>query len=448
MPKRLLSLDFIRGLAIFGVVFAHGIVFGIFLGNSNAVQYLPKSPLVIFAPMLFLGTWAGLFALITGVANSYIIFNKLDAGSTITRSVKPSLVNNLLVLVFHFIYMGLFTMATPAQLGDHMLYSLITGSIEKRSFSIPEIEIFFKADALSMIASSGLITCFTLLIIWRRDRFQESKNNSIRNLTIIAIIWLVFSKALWEWLNPHFLKYLELGKLYYIPAFFLSFIAGSLHSLLPYGGYALIGIVIGIMLAENRPYEAIRRYSRRLGLAFLITGIVLIGYHLFTITTGLIPYLFQYQNIPPDLSFVNLGLMLLWIPWFIRKFDYDSDEKTVKRSIFIRRFGMLSLTIYCLEALWNILWSNIFHSQFGELTGEFDPVMGNAILNASYLVIVVGFWFFILKIWESIKFKYSFEDFSVRIGGAFRSEKSDRLNVAKILYNPRKDDEIDEDKKP
>ena len=74
--------------------------------------------------------------------------------------------------------------------------------------------------------------------------------------------------------------------------------------------------------------------------------------------------------------------------------------------------------------------------------------MGNVILNASYLVIVVGFWFFILKIWESVKFKYSFEDLSIRIGGAFRSEKSDRLNVAKILYNPRKDDEVDEDKIP
>jgi uncharacterized membrane protein YeiB len=101
MSKRLLSLDFIRGLAIFGVVFAHGIVFGIFLGDSNAVQYLPKSPLVIFAPMLFLGTWAGLFALITGVANSYIIFNKMESGFTIRRSVKPSIINNLMVLVFH-----------------------------------------------------------------------------------------------------------------------------------------------------------------------------------------------------------------------------------------------------------------------------------------------------------------------------------------------------------
>lgn len=437
VSKRLLSLDFIRGLAIFGVVFAHGIVIGIFLGEPNAVEYLPQSPLIIFAPILFLGTWAGLFALITGVANSYIIFNKLNQGSTIKKSVKSSIINNLMVLFFHFVYMGLFTMATPALTGDHKLYSLITGSIEKRSFSLPEIEIFFKADALSMIASSGLITCFTLWIIWRRDRFQESKNNSIQNLTIIAIIWLVFSKGLWEWLNPVFLSYLEKGALYYIPAFFLSFVAGSLHCILPYAGYALIGIVIGIILAENRPYEALKRYCRRLGLASLIMGIILIGYHLFTITTGMIAYLFQYQNIPPDLSFVNLGLMLLWIPWFFRKFDYDSREKTVKRSIFIRRFGMLSLTIYCLEALWNILWSNIFHSQFGEITGEFDPVMGNIILNFSYLVVVVGFWFFILKIWESIKFKYSFEDLSVRIGGFFRTQKSDRLDVNKILYNPR-----------
>ena len=337
--------------------------------------------------------------------------------------------------------MGLFSQKTPALTGDRYLYSLITGSIEKRSFSLPEIEIFFKADALSMIASSGLITCFTLLIMWRKDRFEMSKNRSIRNLTIFAIIWLFISKGLWEWLNPHFLKYLEMGKLYYIPAFFLSFIAGSLHCILPYAGYALIGIVIGIMLAEERPYIAIKRYCRRLGLAFLLTGIVLIGYHLFTITTGIIEYLFQFQNIPPDLSFVNLGLMLIWIPWFFRKFDYEIREQTVRRSVFIRRFGMLSLTIYCLEALWNIIWSNIFHSQFGELTGEFDPVMGNVLLNVSYLVIIVGFWFIILKIWESIRFKYSFEDLTVRIGGIFRSEKSNRLDVNKILYNPRKKSE-------
>ncbi|MBN2155627.1 MAG: hypothetical protein JW776_06270 [Candidatus Lokiarchaeota archaeon] len=437
MSKRLLSIDFIRGLAIFGVVFAHGIVFGIFLGEGNAVEYLPRSPLVIFAPMLYLGTWAGLFALITGIANSYIVYHRKDAGNSIWRSVRPSIINNLLILLFHFVYMGLFVMATPALTGDHQLYSLFTGSIQKRAFSLPEIEIFFKADALSMIASSGLISCFTLLFMWRKDRFEESKNINIRNLTIFAIVWLTISKALWEWLNPLFLSYLEMGRLYYVPAFFLSFIAGSLHCVLPYAGYALIGIVIGIFLAEDRPYKAVKRYCRKLGLIFLIVGLLLVGYHLFTISTDIITYLFRYKNIPPDLSFINLGLMLLWIPWFFRKFDFESGEKTVKRSIFIRRFGMLSLTIYCLEALWNILWSNIFHSRFGELSGEFDAVMGNVIMNISYLMIVVGFWFVALKLWELIKFKYSFEDLSVRIGGVFREHKSDRLNTAKILYNPR-----------
>lgn len=364
----------------------------------------------------------------------------MEETSNIKKSVRPSIVNSLMVLVVHFIYMGLFTMATPALTGERYLYSLITGSLQKRTFSLPEIEIFFKADALSMIASSGLITCFTLLFMWRKDRFEGSKNNSIRNLTIFAIVWLVFSKALWEWLNPLFLSYLAKGKLFYIPAFFLSFVAGSIHCILPYAGYALIGIVIGIILAEDRPYEAIKRYCRRLGLAFLISGVLLIGYHLFTISSDFISYLFKYQNIPPDLSFINLGLMLLWIPWYFRKFDYEVGEKTIKRSVFIRRFGMLSLSIYCLEALWNIVWSNIFHLRFGELTGEFDPVMGNIILNTSYLIIVVGFWFVILKLWESIKFKYSFEDISVRIGSLWRKKQSDRLNVSEILYNPRKEE--------
>jgi len=437
MGKRILSLDFIRGLAIIGVVLNHAITYGIMLNEDNARNLLPKSPLVIFAPLLIFGTWAGIFALITGIVNAYQIYLRMKKKEDISKALQGCLINSTLILIMHFIFSGLFTRMSESLTGNGYNHSLITGSIELQQISIPPIELFFRADALAMISASGYFTCLILWIIWRKGNFQNKKRN-IKIVLEIGVIVLAISQPLWNQLYPVFISSLNKGGLYYIPAFFLSFISGTMHCLLPYGGYVAFGIILGIYLAEEKDIHEIKRFAKRVGFALIIIGIIFIIYHIFTVEGNLMSFFFKYKVIPPDLYLLNLGIMIIWFSWFFEKIDYCSDEKHAKiarKTIFIKRFGILSLTLFMLESFWCTLWSYIFHTNFGSFSGEPDLVMTNFGLNLLFLLIVFGSWFVILKKWEKSKYKYSFEWLMGKIGHRLKKRPSTRSNLTKILKN-------------
>lgn len=435
MGKRILSLDFIRGLAIIGVVVNHAITYGIMLNEDNARNLLPKSPLVIFAPLLIFGTWAGIFALITGLVNSYQIFLRMKKKEDIGEALQGCFINSTLVLIIHFISLGLFERVTESLTGNGYSHSLITGSIELQQLSIPPIELFFRADALAMIAASGYLTCFILWIIWRKEDFQNTKR-SVKILLEIGCIFLAVSQLLWNQLFPFLISSLIEGGLYYIPAFFLSFIAGTMHCLLPYGGYVAFGIIFGIYLAEEKDIQEIKHIAKKVGFPLIIIGIILMIYHIFTVEGNLMSYFFKYKMIPPDLYLLNLGIMIIWFSWFFEKIDYSSDEKhaiIARKTAFVRIFGIMSLTLFVLEPFWCTLWSFIFHSKFGSFSGEPDLVMSNFGLNLLFILVVFGSWIIILKLWGKYKFKFSFEWIIVKIGTKLRKKPSERSDLTKIL---------------
>jgi len=437
MGKRILSLDFIRGLAIIGVVLNHAITYGIMLNEDNARKLLPKSPLVIFAPLLIFGTWAGIFALITGIVNAYQIYLRMKKKENIGKALQGCLINSTLILIMHFIFLGLFNRVGESLTGNGYNHSLITGSIELQQLSIPSIELFFRADALAMISVSGYFTSFVLWIIWRKGEFHNTKRN-VKILLEIGGIMLAISQLLWNQLYPVFISSLNKGGLYYIPAFFLSFISGTMHCLLPYGGYAVFGIILGIYLAEEKSIQEIKRFAKKVGFPLIIIGIILIIYHIFTVEGDLMTYFFKYKMIPPDLYLLNLGIMIIWFSWFFEKMDYCSDEKHAKiarKTILIRRFGILSLTLFMVESFWCTLWSYIFHTNFGSFSGEPDLVMTNFGLNLLFLLIVFGSWFVILKKWEKYKYKYSFEWLMGKIGSKLRKRPSESQDLTKKLKN-------------
>ncbi|QEE16455.1 hypothetical protein DSAG12_02285 [Promethearchaeum syntrophicum] len=435
MGKRILSLDFIRGLAIIGVIVNHAITYGIMLNEENARTLLPKSPLVIFAPLLIFGTWAGIFALITGLVNSYQIYLRMKKKEDIGVALQGCFINSTLVLIIHFIFLGLFNRVSESLTGNGFNHSLITGSIELQQISLPPIELFFRADALAMISASGYLTCLLLWIIWRKQGFQNTKR-SIKIILEFGAIILAVSQPLWNLLYPIFISFLNKGGLYYIPALFLSFISGTMHCLLPYGGYVAFGIILGIYLAEQKSIQEIKNFAKKVGFSLIIISIILAIYHIFTVEGNLMSFFFKYKMIPPDLYLLNLGIMMLWFPWFFEKIDYCSDEKHAKiaeKTILIRRFGILSLTLFMLEPFWCTLWSFIFHTAFGSFSGEKDVVMTNFGLNLLFLIIVFGSWLIILKKWEKHKYKFSFEWIMVKIGSKFRKKPSERSDLTKIL---------------
>jgi len=52
------------------------------------------------------------------------------------------------------------------------------------------------------------------------------------------------------------------------------------------------------------------------------------------------------------------------------------------------------------------------------------------------LAIVVLFWYIIVKLWEKVEFKGSFEWLTIAILSKGREDAGDRLKIQEILYNP------------
>ena len=80
LNKRLLSVDFIRGIAILGVLFVHHIIYGTWYEDAIALSVISTPVLMILSPIMILATWAGGFPLISGFTNTFTSARRLENG--------------------------------------------------------------------------------------------------------------------------------------------------------------------------------------------------------------------------------------------------------------------------------------------------------------------------------------------------------------------------------
>lgn len=437
--RRLLFLDIMRGIAILVVIVDHAIVYGLMKTEQNAIEYLPQSPLIIFMPTLLLGTWAGIFSIINGIANVYSVQWKLTEGTSLKTALRGPLVNSSLLIFLHLLFQLLFTRNQENMFGTDPWYSMIGGSLIRGEFTPPNGYRIFISDALSSIGMSGFLSCLLILILWRKNSQIKSIQN-IRILLGIAIVWLIISPFLWKFLYYTFLiPSIQKGGLFYILAFILSLISTHSHGLLPYGSYTICGMIYGIYLYEGASIERIQKYARVFGLSLIFCGIFLIIFHILTVPNITVQFFFSYIVIPPDLYLINLGIMIIWIEWFIRKFEYADEIKYQKyknSTIFIRKLSAVTLTLFCLEPIWCHLLANMFRNWFSFIIVENDVLMEKFWAQLIYLTIYLGVWYGLLYFWDKyLHFKYNFEYWFVVVGNLFRKDKSQKLKEFKKEKN-------------
>lgn len=413
VAKRLYFLDFIRGIAIIGVVINHAIVYGIMKDNSNAMKYLPHSPLVIFAPAMIFATWAGLFSLINGLGVGYSVYSKLEAGIPLKQALKSPLINSTSLLIIHFLFQLVFTRRFTPILGEEPWFSMGTGSILQSQFISPDLRILFRSDALSSIAMSGYLACLVMALLWRvPQNFRNSKRNN-RILLELGAIWLAISPTLWKFLYyRYFIPSLETGGILYIPALFLSLISPFGHGILPYGAYTLAGLLFGFSLAQNQHRKIIRRKAKQLGIALIFMGMLIILFHILTVHPITLQYFFKYIVIPPDLYVLNLGFMICLFQWLIGKFETQETNQTapiIYRTKWIQDLGRFTLTLFCWENIWSSMLRLIIIQLFDFLPHENDVLMENFELQLLYLAAYCAFWLIFLHLWKRISFKFGME---------------------------------------
>lgn len=444
---RLMFVDIIRGLAILGVVVVHSSTYGIWYNEPNALKVLPGAAVAALSPIILLGTWAGAFSLITGLVNAYNIHRRVARGRTLKEASAAPAVNAAVLLVIWMVVALLFTHRRHDMFGSGEVFSLISGSLALGRFTLPSLQTLFYKDALVMISMAGFTSALALRILYRNADMNNQSDlwRRARRCMFAAAVFLVITAFIQAPLFKLYTGLYHRGGAALIAAWFVNFFSGPSHVLLPYGGFALIGSALGILLASDAGLMRIRRLCVTYGLVFLALSAVLIS---LTVVGALkigedpLVALFDYLIITPGLYFFAIGSILLLFPLIVAKTEFSSSterNRLFHRTVWIRRFGMISLSVFILENPVTAIMGRLFHKMFGNPDAEVDAFMTNAPAIILYFALTMVLWFLIVRLWEKAGFKYSFEWLSIKAGSLFRKSASNRLNVEQILYGEQEE---------
>ncbi len=441
--RRLLFLDLMRGFFITYLIFIHGIA-QIVLHNVTTIGELPSWATYVISPFIVLATWAPLFVLVSGVANTYSLqaqfLKNLKEAANISDVKLWDLLKGQLWNSF-FIYllslMNMFFFHYPIGIGGGALrYSTITGSVDHWVVGTPLVLswgdplLLFFSEALALIAISGFVTCFTSWLIWRKGGVMKVNRNIIM-LTALGVLWVAVTPLLKGWLYQPFLDDFNSGN--YLPAVILKFIIGPSESTFPNVAFAIFGQVFGMALALELPKKKVLGYGYVLGGVFTAIAIYVFSINPApALDPNAIGSTLPFQN-----QLLNLGLITIVATFFMGFLEYKTPEKRVKWARLTRasrRFGLIALTVFILEGLVSILWKKVFMAMFTFI--DFTSLNVEMLLaTLLYLVLLLLFWYLVARVWARFDFKYSFEWILVQVVGRLRGRMSNRLKVKEVLDN-------------
>jgi hypothetical protein len=305
-------------------------------------------------------------------------------------------------------------------------YSWITGSLERGYWAAPDWEHVFSNDAVSMVAMSGILIAAAFGCLWRNGGFANMRRTCAA-LVALGVFCFAASPFLHARLDEPFFAAVEERRAG--TALLLKFLVGTPFSIFPHAGFAFFGAVMGIALARRESLADIRRYGFGAGAAAICSGVVLLALFGVPISPERIG-----TSLPTRLQLVNLGMMLCLAVWLTGRFEYQDEtlrRERARRSVFVRRFGLMAMTIYICESLLCVINLKWFLPLF-----EGTPAGARFAGLLLFAGMQLGIWYCILRLWERVGFKYSIEWWVVTVGGYLRGRKSTRLDVRAVLYPP------------
>lgn len=399
--RRILSIDVLRGLGIMVIIVIHRIHYT-WTGMRNPEilksQFSgPWAPVIVFTIALF--TMAGIFYFISGLVNAYAMYARVRSGkSTAQKAMMGGIAGGLWIFMVNYVQRIFFMngfLASEPDADPRFPVGLLTGWVRdphEVSFSWTQVT---DPGTLSLI---GLIVIFVSLVMGMFLRFPEFFKQRRINATLIILAAVVFFASPFSkfYLRPVYDRFFEVENLF--SAACIGHICQE-FGLLPYLGYGFIGAVFGVALASSEDVRKIQKRAFLLVLTLFIVGAVSVILFDRTETFG-------RGCIGSGICLIELGIFILLQLWFYKLFDKTTDEKYEKRrrrSITIRRFGMLALSVYIMEPLVAELFRKLADLIFG--TGWNDQLRFVLLFGLVLLMI----WWQLLKLWERAGFKGSFE---------------------------------------
>jgi hypothetical protein len=213
----------------------------------------------------------------------------------------------------------------------------------------------------------------------------------------------------------------------YLPAIVLGAFVYDLFPIFPYLGYGLYGAIIGLALTKERNHTRLKRFLLVLGIFWMAVGwIGNIQYG------GPDPTLyrdFTHQAIfnKTFLQVSQLGLFMIFVFLGLIIFDMlpvERREKRQKRFEILRKFSLVSLTIYLVEGF---VWS-VFIVLLDQVPGMggWKNSMGVVALSGLFHLLV---WTLIVHLWDKVGYKGSIEWLVLKFIEIISGKRSEKFNI-------------------
>lgn len=450
IPRRLVTLDFLRGVAIFGMTLFH-VLFKMydvegFMANQEEILNFPIILLIIMGLFAYLGSWYGFFLFISSVVNSYTFIRKTKADVNPTKLLLKQITTGIALIILAYFIEGI--MGYYGDIG----YSI--RRLEWTNFAYFKVEILW-FQTLQIIGICLVINGILLYLLMRNKGYEKV----IRNVAIFACLILfvtVLTPFISNWIaNSDWLYPSEIGwpNIEFVYAnrsastWFLTIVNGPKQPLFPYLASSFMGALIGMLLANPKPQKMTLLWLSLVGIVMIATGVILI-------VLGL-PFTFLEQ--PPAITtyLLRLGGQVCLLMALLSLIEYRGKGKTfANRRIvkFFRRWSVLSLTIYSLhilELLPRWILSLILQKQPG-YNFMIEGIIGRGQELWMFLAIVYILLFYELAVRLFIQFKMkgSFEWFLVKLLNLFKGVKSSKIisdllgdEIEWISYKKKRDKE-------
>ena len=454
--RRIASLDFQRGLAIWLMVFLH--VFNhiwdfkdVTVGDLfNTLNFGISLVMVLMA---FFGGFAGYFILISSVVNSLATTKSALKGINPNQLLVKRILTGIGILVAGrltemFGYYGYFGRVFWS--GETILSASTWTNPIYTSFLWRRI---FMMEALQIIGWCQIITGIVTYFLVRKNGVQKFLRNIII-YSVLAIAILVASPFMWNWLDnlawsniPSIelirgwgIEETDVSYHYSWPSevlqsvnpSFLTYVCvvlvGDLYPIFPFLATSFIGATFGLLLAKPKP-------PKRLP---LIGGIVtLIIFGVGGILNAVWGFDLNFQRPPLQYFFLLLGaqfgimILLLWLVEYRGKSQKFGNNPVVK---YFRLWGMFALSIFSLQ-----IYSLVPRAAFNPLFKSMNLMSDKFALEQGwwvllFAVITILFYDLLLWLWSRINFMFSFEWLIIRLAALPTKQVSPRLNVKEMLH--------------
>lgn len=454
--KRFVSLDLLRGVAIIAVLFFHMLQV-VWNYEGILAAGIPWPYYSIIIPLAFFGQFNVLFVALSGLVNTISIDRQWRRFSTqnptaeeknqkANKILKSQLIRGLFIFVMAYTY-------------DVLLNRLLLNTVKQAPDPLlGSLNGLFSTNVLHAIAWGIVISGVLYTQLLRRDKGQQWIS---KRILIAALLMLLLTPVMIT-LSRTFPYYYtmgwetrELG--WNVLYFFINSLFRGTCPAFPFAVFGVVGALIGFRFSNGNLEKAFANRWFIASIVVFVGGLILYLLRVAKLdvalnaAAGTLPYFFIESVYDVGEKLMLLGGSLLLILILVYAIDIRGKAKEIaKRTISIRRFGLVSLTVFSLQ--WIVSGFLVaYHNITNAITGATTPFLqGNfsagwfdfqrapglpAMQLVFWFAITLGAWHIFLWLWGKTQFKGSFEWLIVKVMSIGRKDAGERLNMSASLYN-------------